>query len=180
MQWSQLKKHIEETFAESVRDRVEVWATRYRHAHDQEGEVWITFDKTRIISLGTWSYEEAAEKARIGIREASGCLDYRIPEQRSGYNAAHAEAEAIVHWQGYYPLWDAYKAMYKYLSLSIDDILVSGNPLIQSLGMLDRRFGKRRLLGFVPDTGNQLLATLYACRRTCDGKGIPDASPASR
>lgn len=44
MKWSELKKRIEEKFAESVHGRVEVWATRYRHAHDQEGEAWITFD----------------------------------------------------------------------------------------------------------------------------------------
>ncbi|MFC7513559.1 hypothetical protein ACFQUU_00930 [Herbaspirillum sp. GCM10030257] len=48
MQWSQLKKSLEASFAESVRGRVEVWATRYRHAHEQAGEAWITFDKHRL------------------------------------------------------------------------------------------------------------------------------------
>ena len=49
MKWSQLKKRIEESFADSVRGRVEVWNTRYRRAHDDAGEAWITIDKQRVF-----------------------------------------------------------------------------------------------------------------------------------
>ena len=69
MQWSQLKKRLESTFADSVRGRVEVWATRYRSAHDQAGEAWITFDKNRLVSMGTWTYEVESAKIRDALGE---------------------------------------------------------------------------------------------------------------
>jgi hypothetical protein len=176
MQWSQLKKRIEDTFAESVQGRVEVWATRYRHAHDQEGEAWITFDKERIISMGTWTYEKKADEVRTKLREESGCTDYRNPEHRSGYYSAYDKADEIVHRQGHYPLWDAYKAFFEYLNLSIDEILTSENPIVKALGMLDKRFGKRRLKTFDAEAESVLVKKLYECRCKCDGLYIPNSS----
>lgn len=176
MQWSQLKKRVEETFAEPVKGRVEVWATRYRHAHDQEGEAWITFDKKRIISMGTWTYEKEAAEVRTKLREESGYTDYRNPEHRSGYYSAYDKADEIVHGQGHYPLWDAYKSFFEYLNLSIDEILASENPIIRAIGMLDKRFGKRRLEELNVEAEGVLVKTLYECRRKCDGFKIPNSS----
>ncbi len=54
MRWSQLKKMIEATFADHVKGRVEVFVTRYRHAHDAAGEAWIVIGgKRRLAALDT-------------------------------------------------------------------------------------------------------------------------------
>jgi hypothetical protein len=67
MRWSKIKKRIEDTFADSVRGRVEVWNTNYRKAHDQAGEAWITIDKKKVHSMGslTFEIEYHLEKAHL-------------------------------------------------------------------------------------------------------------------
>jgi hypothetical protein len=132
MKWSRLKKRIEDTFADSVHDRVELWATRYRHTHDQEGEAWIPFDGKRTISLGTYSYEMEARRVRNELRAASGCVNYRNTEHQAGYYAAYDQEDKIVNHQGFYPLWEFHDALFAYLNLSIDEILRSTNPLIKA------------------------------------------------
>jgi hypothetical protein len=175
MQWSQLKKRIEATFAESVQGRVEVWATRYRHASDQDGEAWITFDKQRLISMGTWTYEKEAAEARIKLRKDSGCTDYKNPEHKLGYYAAYNQADEIVKAQGHYPLWDTHRSFFEYLSLSIEEILASENSVIKTLGMLDKRFGKRRLKVFNAEDECILVKKLYQCRAECEGLLMPSS-----
>jgi hypothetical protein len=53
MQWSQLKKRIEERLAKSVRSRVVLGSTTYRHSHDMEGRGWIAIDKQEILNIPT-------------------------------------------------------------------------------------------------------------------------------
>jgi hypothetical protein len=169
MKWSQLKKRIEDNFAVSVHGRVEVWSTRYRHAHDQEGEAWITFDGKRAISLATYSYEMEAGRVREEIRTTSGCVDYRNPAHRTGYYSAYDEADRIVNHEGFYPLWGFNKTLFAYLNLSIDDVLQSTDPLTKALGMVDRRFGKRRLREFDQAQESSLVKKMYEYRCTCEG-----------
>ncbi|MHA3915925.1 hypothetical protein [Halovulum sp. GXIMD14793] len=45
------KKRIEDRFADQVRGRVAVHSTRYRRAHDQASEVWLTIDGQRICTF---------------------------------------------------------------------------------------------------------------------------------
>jgi len=52
MRWSKLKQQLESRFAPSVRGRVELFQTRYRHAHDSLGEAWLTLDGIRAYSWG--------------------------------------------------------------------------------------------------------------------------------
>lgn len=53
MMWSKLKSRIEAGFADCLKGRVEIWNTRYRGAHDQEGEGWITSHGERIHSMSS-------------------------------------------------------------------------------------------------------------------------------
>jgi hypothetical protein len=177
MKWSQLKKRIEDNFATSVHGRVEVWSTRYRHAHDQEGEAWITFDGQKVISLATYSYEVEAGQVRNALRKASGCLDYRNPEHQAGYYSAYSEADRIVNCHGFYPLWEFNKALFTYLNLSIDDALRSIDPLTKALGILDRRFGKWRLKDFDHAQESVLVKKMYAYRCICEGIIEPGSTP---
>jgi len=49
------------------------------------------------------------------------------------------------HQSGVYTAYDLPDAMAEFLTISIDDALVSKNPLIRALGVVDRRTGKRRI-----------------------------------
>lgn len=183
MQWSQLKKRLEATFASSVQGRVEIWATRYRHAHDKAGEAWITLDKKRVVSMGTWTYElESAKVQKANSLETDSTDVLRsahpthpgVQDHHNDYADAANEADQMLQGQGIYPLRDAYAAFSAYLNLSIEEILASDNPLIRSLGMLDKRFGKRRLKTFDHTSESVLVKKLYECRCLCEGMEIPE------
>ena len=142
MRWSKLKQRIEEGFANSVRGRVEIWTTRYRHAHDQEGEAWITIDGERLHSMGTMRFYNDEW-------EAIGRPDYSAGERPL---RAWGEVEAELNAKGSMGLWSVNTALFNYLSLPIEEVLSSDVALVRGIGMLDRRLGKRRLIGI--DTSN--------------------------
>lgn len=170
MKWSQLKKRIEATFAESVSGRVEVWNTRYRNSHDSEGEAWITIDKQMVFKMPTYTFfvEEYNEQRRL--QEARGCDDYSKPDQLKNYQQTLREAEQAVHDQGIYNMWEVNGYLFDYLNLSIDKIAHSENGVIRAFGMLDRRFGKRRLLAVEESEQHLLVKMLYRFR--CEAEGL--------
>lgn len=174
MQWSQLKKRIENTFAESVRDRVQVWTTRYRNSHDQVGESWITIDKERFATMGTQSYYNEYYGTAHRLREERECLNYQDPEQRDGYYRAYDEAEKSTKDKGIFASWEFNHSLFEYLNLPFDEAMTSENPIIRAFVLLDRRFGKRRLLEFDPANEHPLVARLYMFR--CAAEGIPPRS----
>jgi len=170
MKWSQLKKRIEENFADSVRGRVEIWNTRYRKSHDEEGEAWVTIDKKRVFSMGTYTYFVESYREANRLREESGCIDFHDPDQREGYHLSSHQADKLVRDRGVFPLWDVNRSLFESLSLSIDDAIKSENPIIRAFGTLDRRFGKRRLKKFDDSNEHPLVRMLYWFR--CEAEGI--------
>ena len=170
MKWSQLKKRTEGSFAASVAGRVQVWTTRYRGSHDAEGEAWVTIDKQRVSSMGTYTYLIEHYREVNRLREEAGCTDYSDPGQQEGYSNAHDEADRLVKEKGHIPLWDFNGALFALLSLSINDAITSDNPIIRAFATIDRRFGKRRLREFDDTQEHPLVATLYRFR--CEAEGI--------
>ena len=170
MMWSQLKKRIEATFADSVAGRVEVWNTRYRKSHDEEGEAWITIDKQLVSSMGTYTYFNESYREANRLCEERGCTDYRDPDQYEAYHRAHDKADQIVHDRGMFRMEDVNSALFDALNLSIDDAIKSDNPIIRAFATLDRRFGKRRLAAFDDSKEHPLVRTLYRIR--CEAEGL--------
>ena len=169
MQWSQLKKRIEDTFAQSVKGRLEIWSTRYRHAVHQYGEAWITIDKKKIVTMGTLRFEVAFYKASQRLREERECTDYRDPAQTGGYRRAADETEKAVKDEGIFAAWDLNKSLFDYLNLSIDESLTSQNPIIQAFATLDKRCGKRRLLELEFTDEHPLVSQFYLFRCHVEG-----------
>jgi hypothetical protein len=167
MKWSQLKKQIEGKFADSICGRVEVWNTRYRKAHDQEGELWITIDKKRVHCMADGIYWEKVIQETEYLR---GIPRYNEDYMSSStyWAAFHNSREAVLQ-RGIFPLHEANEALFNYLSMSIDDILSSDNPLIQALGMLDKRAGKRRLSTLDIEDKHPLVKAFYEFRCLVDG-----------
>lgn len=160
MRWSKLKQRLEDNFADSLQRRVELHQTRYRESHDQEGEFWITFDKTKILSIGSMTMLNALSKAKIELRE-------------TGMSHAEAHSQAIdeLERQGALLLEQVISQLKNYLNQSIDEIMSAPSPIIRALGLLDRRFGLRRLERFDPSGEHEFVALLYGLR--CKAEGFP-------
>jgi hypothetical protein len=164
MRWSQLKKRIEGTFADSVKGRVQVWNTRYRHAHDGEGEAWITIDKKRIQSFGYYSFVVQSYDLQQEILRNCSFDNNGTPASMDNQGDAHREADKILRQQGVFPAWEVNQILFDYLSMGINEILQSGNPLVRGLGMLDKRCGKRRLAAFDDSQEHALVKTFFRFR----------------
>ena len=54
MQWSKLRIRVEELLADSVKGRVGLHSTRYRHVHDSDGRDWITLDGQELVNMPHW------------------------------------------------------------------------------------------------------------------------------
>ena len=169
MQWSKLKHHIESLFAESVKGRVGLHSTRYRTMHDSDGRSWITLDGKEIINMVYWwKWDlERWKREQILTREAD-VNDQQNPDEsqkRLTREAKKSLASDSFFWQG-----NLGEALHQYLSLSIDEIVYSSNVIIRALGMLDARFGRRRLKAMDVSNEPELVKTLYAFR--CHVEGV--------
>ncbi|MCW3783140.1 SF0329 family protein [Defluviimonas salinarum] len=170
MKWSKLKQRIEDCFADSVRGRVEVWTTRYRHAHDAVGEGWITVDKMRVHSMGTLTYWK---KLYTGSAKLQAEWDRQHPEESAhigGCLAANDETEIMLESTAAISLCNFNDALFEYLNLSIDQILNSDKTIIRALGMFDRRLGKRRLRALDMNSEQELVRRFFGIR--CEAEGV--------
>ncbi len=166
MQWSKLREQVKGRFADSVKGRVRLHSTRYRRMHDQEGRAWITVDGREIINMPNifeWFHERRKRAEELGVHNPYVC-----DEEKDAH--IWAEAEKQLHDESLFPQVELGWAMHEYLSLSMDQILASENILVQCLGMLDRRLGKRRLAAMDAGGMHPLVRLLYPVR--CDAEGI--------
>ena len=158
MQWSQLRKRIENTIAESVRVRIQFGSTSYRHSHDQEGRGWIAIDGHEILNMASLTFE--IEHYQREMVEPLG----------------DKERTRELHGKNLFAQWDFNGSLFSYLNLSIDDILRSDNALIRAVGMLDARVGKRRLKKIDVTHEHDLVKRLYYLR--CEAEQIADVERA--
>ena len=159
MKWSKLKQRIEVGFADAVKGRVEVWSTRYRKAHDEFGEGWITVDGEKVHGIGSTRFliDYWQESEQLSNQEGLSSLE------------AWGEAKRHLHAEGNMALWAFNAALFDYLSLPFDRILASEVALIRALGMLDRRLGKRRLAHMDTSAEPDLVRRLHRFRCECEG-----------
>lgn len=159
MQWSKLKRQIEERFAAALQRRVAIHDTWYRHAgRDRDGRMWLTVDGQEIANFCMFRYWNAARPL----------IDHA---RRSGLEFPYDAAGEKLNAEGVFSQSDAQGALRESLSLSIDDMLRSSVGIIRALAMLDSRLGKRRLsrLSFAADE----ITLVRACYRVrCEAEGI--------
>ncbi len=165
MQWSKLKKKVESLFCDSLKDRIKVYLTIYRKAHDEGSHFWIELDKETIFDASELRWMVRYYKLSKEIREITGDTDWTNPDQKEGYYKAYEYAEKILEKQGVFSDVYFYTALEEYISKPIDDILVSDNIVVQALGMIDRRLGKRRLAKInIKELNNDLVRFLFEIR----------------
>lgn len=173
MRWSQLKRQVEQRFAESVRGRVEVWSTRYRGTHDREGRGWITVDGEEVASMCTLSaYAEQHRRAAeaLGADPKKAWTDWGGVRGDPAYWQRWYEAEEERKADGVLAQWDFYQALWEYTQSSIAVALGSPNVLVRALAMLDRRLGKRRFLQLRDiESASPLVRRMHALRAQAEG-----------
>lgn len=154
MKWSKLKQRLEERFAPELGKRVNIHLTRYRQAHDDEGELIVTLDGAKIFGAAYYTYleERISLEARAKNEDAdSGLGSMELDRQLA---AAGIAPERLLA-----------GAAFLSLSQSIEDMLASVHPFIRGLAVIDARCGKRRLQKIDPTSEHPFVARLHALRR---------------
>lgn len=159
MRWTKLKQRIEDTISEKLRDRVAFHTTRYRGAHDEAGELWITLDGQRIASYGelTWGRDLALQKEEL---EAEG----------HGIRAPYTLALDKVRERNIMDPYKVERDLRDYLNASLDQSLRHSNPVIRALALIDRRFGVRRLRDIDVSAEHPFVKAFYELR--CEAEGV--------
>lgn len=152
MKWTKLKQLIEARFAPEASGRVQIHTTRYRHAHDDEGEFLVTLDGNKIYGSAYYQYL----KARVTMCEDLG----RVPSSADGQ-----EIERRLRERGIADHVGLHRAMFDSLNQPIEEMLADSRPLIRALGILDARCGKRRLSKLDDANEHELVRRVYQLRQ---------------
>ena len=153
MKWTKLKQIVEGRFTPEAIGRVEVDTTRYRHAHDDEGEFFITLDGNKIYGSAYYQYTAA----RFDMCSEHGS-ELSLADQE--------EIERKLRQRGIADHFDLLRAMFESLNQPIEDILANPRPLIRALGILDARCGKRRLSKLDDASEHELVRRIYQFRQS--------------
>ncbi len=124
MKWSKLRKLVKDGFSESLAKRLDINSTAYGGCSC--GHAWITMDGDVIANFCTRA------SANVRLDYASAKPNKMYEDQLTGYGELSRQ--------------DAYQACWDFVhSLTVKEALEDSDPLVQSLAVVDRRLGKRRL-----------------------------------
>jgi hypothetical protein len=153
MMWSKLKQLVEQGFAESLAGRLTINSARYGACTC--GHAWLTLDGDVIANFCTL---------------ASGNLDHFL--RRGGGAPAMTNKMYARQFTAYGEIsrQDAYRACWDFVhDLSIEDALRDADPLVQTLAVIDKRVGKRRLQQIDAQALHPLARKLLAERLRAQG-----------
>ena len=155
--WSGIRHKLEhEYLAESLRGRIQYFATTYRESHDQEGRAAIRLDGKEVLRGNFFNYYLKA---------------HLLPEsyRRLGWEFDFTD-EATMN-LGMFDQRSFYVAFEKFDNQSIDESLSSPDLMIRIFAILDRRVGKRRLIAMKEQMKNepQILQFFYLVRTEAEG-----------
>lgn len=136
MKWSKLKKEIEKKLADKLQGRLHFFTTTY--GNSSIGRSWVTFDKVQIANFETMmSYANYGAYFHV--------LTNAHPYYTHDSIDDSERTEDLPMERGEFSQFDFLNSCWDYLQLSIEESLTNKNPVIQSLAMVDKRLGKRRL-----------------------------------
>lgn len=165
MIWSKMKQQLESFLCPALVGRVEYRATGYRYLPDKMGRCYIAVDKKEVMNMSDlstqvkWFQTEQEIKNELGahlpvsveeievVRKSSGG---NVPEDRLVVMARNRKistvAKDMLAAQGVLCKSDFYAAANKFMTSSIEENLDSPDILLNIMGLVDRRLGKKRLL----------------------------------
>ncbi len=148
MQFSIIKKRVEQLLAPSLQGRIAFHAAVYR-IQDSPSRVWMTFDGEEIFGADDFHFEREVDR-RYALQAA------QLPEKPAGSlwqsdwlkqsHALSAEIERQVKQDGYLENYEIQQDLLQYPNLAFEQVLVHPHPFIRGIARLDRRLGKRRFL----------------------------------
>ncbi|KQS36490.1 MULTISPECIES: SF0329 family protein [unclassified Exiguobacterium] len=148
MQFSIIKKRVEQLLSPSLQGRIAFHAAVYR-IQDSPSRVWVTFDGEEILGADDFRFEREVDR-RYALRAA------QLPEKPDGAlwqsdwleqsHALSAEIERQVKQDGYLENYEMQQDLLEYPNLAFEQALVHPHPFIRGIARLDRRLGKRRFL----------------------------------
>lgn len=150
MRWSKLKHEIELRFCDSLKKRLAIYSTAYGNCTC--GHAWIELDKKIIANFCTrafWNTKPVwnEEKNKFVVGDAENDTK---------------KYEELLNSYGELSRQGVYESCWEYLhELSIEEALLSDNPLIQTLSMADKRVGKRRLAKIEKEKLHPLAKKVY-------------------
>ncbi len=148
MQFSIIKKRVEQLLAPSLQGRIAFHAAVYR-IQDSPSRVWVTFDGEEILGADDFHFEREVDR-RYALQAA------QLPEKPAGSlwqsdllkqsHALSTEIERQVKQDGYLENYEMQQDVLQYPNLPFEQALVHPHPFIRGIARLDRRLGKRRFL----------------------------------
>jgi len=148
LQFSIIKKRVEQLLAPSLQGRIAFRATVYR-IQDNPSRVWVTFDGEEILGADDFHFEREVDR-RYALQAA------QLPEKPDGAlwqsdwleqsHALSAGIERQVKQDGYLENYEMQQDLLEYPNLAFEQALIHPHPFIRGIARLDRRLGKRRFL----------------------------------
>jgi hypothetical protein len=156
MRWSKLKQLVENNFADAVKPHLSIHSTAYGACTC--GHAWITFDKEIIANFCTRAYYN---RYQYGDKTTDNGIN---AEQAKNYSSQFVE-------YGEMSRQDCYESCWSFVhDLSFDKAMKSDNPLIQSLMVVDKRLGKRRIDNIDSSKLHPLANKLLEIRKNAEAK----------
>lgn len=164
LSWSAMRKVLEhENICDSLKGRVQYFATRYRESHDQEGRVAVRLDGNEIFRSNFYDGDMKRHEAWNEINASKG--------RQTDYAESGEQAELEALNKGGFDQFAFYNAFHSYQNSSIEDSLQSSDPVVRLFAILDKRVGKRRLQKVTSEIERQpkWLRPFYRLRLESDG-----------
>jgi hypothetical protein len=163
MKWSKLKKRVEDSFAESVKGRVQIYSTHYQCSC---GRGWITVDGEELVDLSTMLTDLIYRCAYHEATKTDCATHPAVPDEER-------KPENLVE-PGEFSRFDLHEACWEYIHSSVNDSLNSNHPLIVSLAVLNTKVGKGRLRKLAERKLHPLTRALLEIR--LDAEATPNKS----
>ena len=145
MKWSKLKQRVEDSFADSVSGRIQIFTTAYRRM-DQLSRSWVVIDGKQKISLSdatsymiNQAYFHELTPTRVNYKTHES-----IDDSERNKNKLYEDGE--------FSSYDFKIIAFEYLNTSAYDSVQSKHPLMRSLGVLNKKIGKHKAKEMQNDT----------------------------
>ena len=162
--WSGMRNKLESDYlCPALRGHIQYFATSYSKSADHEGRAAIRLDGVEVLRSNYYAYEQNYWNRYQALRrEGIGQDDRTAP-----FRLAH---EGTLN-DGCFDKGFFYEAFHEFDNQSIEKSLVSKNPLVRILALLDRRLGKRRLLALEESMEQELdwVRAFYVIRMQAEG-----------
>ena len=162
--WSGIRNKLENDYlCPALRGHIKYFATSYSKSADHEGRAAIRVDGVEVLRSNYYAYEQNYWNRYQALRrEGIGQDDRTAP-----FRLAH---EGTLN-DGCFDNGFFYEAFHEFDNQSIEKSLVSKNPLVRILALLDRRLGKRRLLALEESMEQELdwVRAFYVIRMQAEG-----------